>query len=87
MFVSRCECICMCVVSEGAQTRRLSSVYCRLDCGGRGKRDRPCYYDHVLWPPLWWRLDRMDGSCCWLSGSQGMLAMPTMPYYVAASGV
>ena len=26
----------------------------------------------------------MDGSCCWLS--PGMLAMPTMPYYVAVSG-
>ena len=26
----------------------------------------------------------MDGSCCWLS--QGMLAMLTMPYYVAVSG-
>ena len=33
------------------------------------------------WPPLRWRLDRTDGSCCWLS--PGMLAMPTMPYYVA----
>ena len=26
----------------------------------------------------------MDGSCCWLS--PGMLAMPTMPYYVVVSG-
>ena len=26
----------------------------------------------------------MDGSCCWLSPR--MLAMPTMPYYVAVSG-
>ena len=48
---------------------------------------RCCYYDLVLWPPLWWRLDRMDGSCCWLSpGMLPVLAMPTMPYYVAVSG-
>ena len=33
------------------------------DRGGGWRRcDRPCYYDHVLWPPLWWRLDRMDLS-------------------------
>ena len=60
------------------------AVSCQLACGGRGERDRRCYYDHVLWPPLWRRLDRMDSSCCWLS--PGMLAMPTMPYYVAVSG-
>ena len=66
MFV--CECICMCVVSEGALL-----ILCRLlpaglwRTGGEG-----------------WRLDRMDGSCCWLS--PGTLAMPTMPYYVAVSG-
>ena len=81
MFV--CECICMCVVSDGAQTRRLSSTSPSL-AGWPVAGDRRCYYDHVLWPPLWWRLDRMDGSCCWLSPR--MLAMPTMPYYVAVSG-
>ena len=60
------------------------AVSCRLACGGRGERDRRCYYDHLLRPPLWWRLHRMDGSCCWLS--QETLAMPTMLYYVAVSG-
>ena len=42
-----------------------------------------CYYDHLLPPPPWWRLDKEDRSCCWLS--QGRLAMPTMLYYVAVS--
>ena len=51
--------------------------------GGRRKRDRHSYYGHLLRPPVWWRLDRMDGSCCWLS--PGMLAMPKMPYHVAVS--
>ena len=60
------------------------AVSCRLACGGRGKRDRRCYYDHLLRPPPWWRLDRMDGSFCWLSPV--MLAMPTMLSYVAVSG-
>ena len=60
------------------------AVSCQLAWGGRGKRDRRCDYDHLLRLPPWWRLDRMDGSCCWLS--PGMLAMPTMPYYVAVLG-
>ena len=60
------------------------TVSCRLAWGGRRKRDRRCYYDLLLPPPPWWRLDKEDRSCCWLS--QGMLAMPTMLYYVAVSG-
>ena len=60
------------------------AVSCRLAWGGRGKRDRRCYFDHLLRPPLWWPLDRKDCSCCWLS--QGLLAMPTMLSYIAVSG-
>ena len=79
------ECICIYVVSEGVQTRQLPPTPPSLaGWPGRRKRDRRCHYDHLIRPLSWWRLDRKDRSCCWLS--QGRLAMPTMLYYVAVSG-
>ena len=86
MFVR--ECICMCVISDGAQTRRLSSTSPSLSGwpvagGGRGTGAATTIICFCRCP-VGGCAHREDCSFYWLS--PGKLAMLTMLYYVAVSG-